>query len=362
MLAYNRNLDETAPKSAFTGRIQARTEMAKQCVGIDIGSEHVKLAVFDGQQVTQAVLCEIPDGLVRDGRITSFEAMSDVIKAAVKENKIGAKDCAIALHPSDVLMRRITMPAMTVSQLELNLPYEFRDYIADGKGRYSFDYAVLDIVSDEDGTPKEMDLLAAAAEKEVVNSYATMLRRAGLRLKTAAPDVMSYLNLVARDQELNPAPEGEPPRDYCFLDIGRRNTGVYLFPQGRYEMMRLIDIGTGNLFTAVANALNIDPVMARTYVLSDYEGTQSLPACMDIYERLATEVARVVSFYNFNFPQSNLAALHVCGRGTNIGPLMETLYEHVPVELVDFCVLLPPSDLSPELLRQCDIALGVTLQ
>ena len=157
-------------------------------------------------------------------------------------------------------------------------------------------------------------------------------------------------------------PEGEPPRDYCFLDIGRRNTGVYLFPQGRYEMMRLIDIGTGNLFTAVANALNIDPVMARTYVLSDYEGAQSLPACMDIYERLATEVARVVSFYNFNFPQSNLAALHVCGRGTNIGPLMETLYEHVPVELVDICELLPPSDLSPELLRQCDIALGVTLQ
>ena len=69
-----------------------------------------------------------------------------------------------------------------------------------------------------------------------------------------------------------------------------------------------------------------------------------------------------MSFYNFNFPQSNLAALHVCGRGTNIGPLMETLYEHVPVELVDICELLPPSDLSPELLRQCDIALGVTLQ
>ncbi|MBS7407265.1 MAG: pilus assembly protein PilM, partial [Coriobacteriales bacterium] len=206
--------------------------MAKQCVGIDIGSEHAKLAVFDGQRVTQAVLCEIPDGLVRDGRITSFEAMSDVIKAAVKENKISVKDCAIALHPADVLMRRVTMPAMTVSQLELNLPYEFRDYIADGKGRYSFDYAVLGIVNGEDGTPKEMDLLAAAAEKEVVNSYATMLRRAGLRLKAAAPDVMSYLNLVARDQELNPVPEGEPPRDYCFLDGGCRNTGVYLFPQG----------------------------------------------------------------------------------------------------------------------------------
>ena len=157
--------------------------MAKQCVGIDIGSEHAKLAVFDGQRVTQAVLCEIPDGLVRDGRITSFEAMSDVIKAAVKENKISVKDCAIALHPADVLMRRVTMPAMTVSQLELNLPYEFRDYIAEGKGRYNFDYAVLNMSCDESGTPREMDLLAAAAEKETVESYSSMLRRAGLRVE-----------------------------------------------------------------------------------------------------------------------------------------------------------------------------------
>ena len=57
MVAYNRNLNETALKSASTGRILARIEMAKQCVGIDIGSEHAKLAVFDGQRVTQAVLC-----------------------------------------------------------------------------------------------------------------------------------------------------------------------------------------------------------------------------------------------------------------------------------------------------------------
>lgn len=335
--------------------------MAKQFIGIDIGTGHVKLAVLDGQQVVQAVLCELPDGLVRDGRITSFEAMSDVIKAALKENKISARDCAIALHPSDVLMRRVTMPAMTVDQLELNLPYEFRDYIAEGKGRYNFDYAVLDMVEDEGGKPREMDLLAAAAEKDVIESYSSMLHRAGLRLKVAAPDVMAYIKLVARDQELHPVAEGEPPRDYCFLDIGYRNTGLYLFPQGRYEMMRLIDLGTSNFNTAVADALNIDPAMARTYVLSNYEGAQTLPACMDLYDRLATEIARVVSFYNFNFPNSNLEAVHVCGRGTNITPLMETLNEHVPVQLIDICKLLPPSELPADLLRQCDIAAGIAL-
>ena len=63
--------------------------MGKQFIGIDIGTGHAKLAVLDGQKVLQAVLCELPEGLVRDGRITSFEAMSDVIKGAIKDNKIG---------------------------------------------------------------------------------------------------------------------------------------------------------------------------------------------------------------------------------------------------------------------------------
>ncbi|MGN0073076.1 MAG: pilus assembly protein PilM [Coriobacteriales bacterium] len=335
--------------------------MAKQFIGIDIGTGHAKLAVFDGQQLVQAVLCELPDGLVRDGRITSFEAMSDVIKASLKESKISARECAIALHPTDVLMRRVTMPAMTVDQLELNLPYEFRDYIAEGKARYNFDYAVLNISEDESGKPCEMDLLAAAAEKDVIENYSAMLHRAGLRLKVAAPDVMAYVNLIARDKELHPVAEGEPPRDYCILDIGSRNTGLYLFPQGRYEMMRLIDLGISNFYNAVADALNIDPAMARTYMLSNYEDAQTLPVCMDLYERLATEIARVISFYNFNFPNSNLEAVHVCGRGTNITPLMETLNEHVPVQLIDICKLLPPSELPADLLRQCDIAAGIAL-
>ena len=335
--------------------------MGKQFIGIDIGTGHAKLAVLDGQKVLQAVLCELPEGLVRDGRITSFEAMSDVIKGAIKDNKIAARECAVALHPADVLMRRVTMPAMTVEQLDLNLPSEFRDYIAEGKGRYNFDYAVLNMSCDESGTPREMDLLAAAAEKETVESYSSMLRRAGLRLKVAAPDVMAYVNLVKRDQELRPVAEGEPPRDYCFLDIGYRNTGLYLFPQGRYEMMRLIDLGTASLYNAVADTLNIDPAMARTYTLSNYENAQTLPVCMDLYERLATEVARVISFYNFNCPNSNLESVHVCGRGTNIAPLMELLNEHISVQLIDVCKLLPPSELPADLLRQCDIAVGIAL-
>ena len=76
--------------------------------------------------------------------------MAEVIRDAARKNKINAKDCALALHSRDVFTRRITVPAMTRRRSWASiLPFEFRDYIADDKDKYSFDYAVLGMQRDE---------------------------------------------------------------------------------------------------------------------------------------------------------------------------------------------------------------------
>ena len=57
--------------------------------------------------------------------------------------------------PATCSRGRITVPAMTEEELGLNLPFEFRDYIADDKDKYSFDYAVLGMQRDAAGNPVE---------------------------------------------------------------------------------------------------------------------------------------------------------------------------------------------------------------
>ena len=110
--------------------------MAKAYTGVDIGTGHLKLAVCDGKAVSQIAIEEVPDNLVKDGRITSLETMSELLRDAVRKHRITAKNCALVLHARDVYTRRISLPAMTVDELKLNLPFEFRDYIADGKDVY----------------------------------------------------------------------------------------------------------------------------------------------------------------------------------------------------------------------------------
>lgn len=349
--------------------------MAKLITGIDIGAERLKMAVCSDQGVVQVAVEEVPESLVRDGRVTSFEAMAEVVRTAARKNKINAKDCALALHSRDVFTRRITVPAMTVEELSLNLPFEFRDYIADDKGKYNFDYAVLGMKRDAAGEPVEMDILAAAVPSETIEAYTAMLRRAGFRLKSAAPDIMAYANLIAAfEKRRPPAPapapgdgaESDPaypaPKDYCFLDVGYDNTKVYLFPGGKYEVTRIVEFGVGLLATAVADYFSVDEGMARTYLTSDYEGAQLIEPCLNLYERLGVEVARIVSFFNFNYPNSQLDVLHYCGSGAGIAPLIDALSDHVSVDLVDINAVMPASSVPPDSLRDCPAAVGIALR
>lgn len=371
-----------------------RMRMAKALTGIDIGTGHLKMAVCDGRAVSQVIVEDMPDNLVKDGRITSLETMSELLRNTVRKHRVSAKNAAFVLNSRDVYTRRIVLPAMTVDELKLNLPFEFRDYIADGKDKYRFDYALLEMRYDEAGVPQEMDVLAVAAPIETIEGYADMLRRAGLKLKIAAPDIMAYANIIAQYERNHPvvdavnqgssggfpsaeagvapaaaqvaapaqAAPASAPRDFCFLDIGSSNTRVYLFPHGKYEVTRSVEFGVHSLVAAVADHFGVDENLAKTYVATNYENAQTIQPCLDLYERIGVELARIVSFFNFNYPDSQLATVHFCGSGSGIAPLLHAIDEHLSIDLVDIGAMMPYSPAVADSLRACPAAVGLALQ
>ena len=109
---------------------------------------------------------------------------------------------------TEVFTRELVMPAMTEQQLLYNLPYEFRDYLTEEKNKYFFDYSMREVLRDESGQPTEMNLLACATLKGTVESYRTMLRRAGFRLRVLTPQRVRVQRRAAG--LLPPHPAGGP--------------------------------------------------------------------------------------------------------------------------------------------------------
>lgn len=171
--------------------------MGKTYTGIDIGTGSIKVVVCDGATVQSAYVAPLPEGLAKDGKISSFDAMADFLRETLRTGS-HTKDAAIILPASLSLTRRVVIPAMTEKELLLNLPYEFRDYISEGKERYVYDYAVVNTIMNSEGTPESLDVLMAATLKQTIEEYSEMLNRAGLKLRVAMPGSAALQNLMAR--------------------------------------------------------------------------------------------------------------------------------------------------------------------
>lgn len=328
--------------------------MCAKRIGIDIGSETIHLVEWNGNTVTGVYNETLPQGMVKEGRVVSFDAMGDFIREVRKKHRIRIRDAALVLHVEECYCRRFTMPAMTVDQLKINLPYEFRDFVRQEKEKYNYDYAVVEHIPESEDRPAELDLMAACVLRETVDEYTAMLRRGGFRLRVVLPETMAYVNLLRRF----PA----ETHSHCILDLRNRSFQMFMFRQDRYEADRQLDMGCTDVDQVIADELHVDIHIARTYRDSDPQA-QSLPRCRELYASMAVEVLKAVNFYDYNHRDQQLEHIHCCGSGSLLEPLVQALGDTLPIPVEGVSEMIPQisEELKGQLVFAC-AALGAAVQ
>lgn len=347
--------------------------MAKACIGFDIGDSLLKIVSCTADGISRVVAEPVPDHYVKNGRIVSPEAMAEFLKETAKKYGIRGKDCNAILPDSHTFIRRITTPRMTLSQLKLNLPYEFRDYISKEKDKYFYDYAVLKqgqkagaeagknavegaMEPAETEQPQEMELLAVAAEKELIAAYIAMFRQAGFRLKQAAPQVCAFANLLRIHPEA-------ATKDSCIVDVGHSATRIYIFSHGNFETSKVIDYGVELIDEIVSDIYNVDEHVARSYKELNYNEVLSDERCQNLYSAIGVEVMKTINFYNFNNPEAEMESIYYCGGGSFIPGVIESIAGYTGLTMKSVAELLPPCD--SEIQEQAGLyadAVGITMQ
>lgn len=382
--------------------------MGKKYLGIDIEDRFLKLVVMKDGKVLKTCLEVMPDNIVMGGRIAAFHALSDYLRDTVRRNKIRVKDVAFALPSETYYIRRVKLPKMTAAQLQINLPYEFHDYLQDDTDQYVFDYSVLSV--DE----KSMELLIAALSKRQVEQYKEMCKRAGLRLCKLVPDVLAIQEIVlpsenpaayrkrlaaqeksrseeekrenrseAREKKqhlrdrkrnglsveelsaraaeearangmqpadavsatagnaaasangmtpgnaaapangmapLNAAPSGsiaateEKRKDYAVLSLEYSRDRLHFFSNGAYEITRNLGITEKQICEVIAQNEGVDIHIAQLMLDQNQNHVLEQEQVSDLLQSVATEVMRVMNFYNYNNPRNTIDAIYYYGR------------------------------------------------
>ena len=294
--------------------------MAKTNIGFEFGNDSIKMAVCVENEVQKMAVRRLPEGLMENGRVTAPDTMSQIIKALCAENGVRGGVCSMVLPREIVIARNVSMPIISESELKLNLPFEFRDFVGKEMSRYDYDYSVISMHGNI------MELFVAAVEKDVVEEYYAIFRKAGLILKVAMPAEMAWLNLI-RDTTTE-------PRKVCIIDVGHTRTRVDIFFYGDFEMGRDIEIGGRSFDRAIAAAEGIDERSARARKEINQDNILSSDACLEVFSELSVEVMKVVNFYRASTVDGfSLQDLYFCGGCGDIEGLREPILRRTDMNI-----------------------------
>ena len=330
-------------------------------LGFDIGSYSVKIVKYNGSRIVNAVEEVLPDNMVKDGQIVSYDAMADFLKQTVKKHWLGGGDAALVLSSSAYILRRFEMPLMTEDQLALNLPYEFHDFLDMDKDKYYYDYALnamLEPQMGEDGTEiagKRMDITAAAIAKDVINEYRGMFKHAGLKLVTVIPRECAFSNILRYSGAADDF-------ECCFLSIGHAKSSVDIFKGSVFQSSRVGDIGISQVEAQIAEERSVDIHVAREYLSANRDGLQNSENAMVVYNAIAADFRKALNFYKFSNRDSEIDTAYVFGKGFEIRSLSDTVAGNTGFKLLSPAEFMPQPPSGVKDFGSYILAVGAVLQ
>ena len=324
--------------------------MASKMIGVEFGSNTLKMAVCDRGIVKKMAFERMPDDLVREGRVSSPAAMTEFLKTMMKNQGIRGGNCALVLPSSMVIAHHVSMPAMSESELKLNLPFEFRDFVGKEGVKYDYDYSVMSIKDNV------MELYAAAVRKDTVEELYSIFKKAGLNLKIATPAEMAWLNLIRQNENL--------PKKLCIVDVGHNTTRVNIFANGNFVMGKDIDLAGSLIDQTISDTQQIDVHAARTRKESNMNGILTSELVNEAYQSLAIEVMKTVNFFRYSDKSEGgpLEHLYYCGGSAVVEPLRTCLLKATNMTMHHVQRLVKMDGASADQALYCALAAGAGCQ
>ena len=308
-------------------------------VALDIGSSHVKLLELERDRTGKYRLknygvAPLPPEAIVDGAFMNTTAIVGTIKELLQKQKIKTKDAVVAISGNSVIIKRISLTAMTQDELEEALPWESEQYIPFDVNDVNIDAHVLKGKADEAG---QMDVLLVAARKELVNEYTSVVMEAGLRpvvidVAAFALENMFTLNYESVDDTV------------ALVNVGASVVNINILKKGISAFTRDVGMG-GRIYTEeIQRALNISYEEAEAFKIggSVQDRTAVVPEEVErvlstVSDNIAGEVHRSLDFFLSTSGGGNLDKVVLSG-GAAATPGLRAALERLcgcPVDIAD---------------------------
>ncbi len=271
-------------------------------VGLDIGSYSMKIVEILEDPANPKLLAI---GL-KKVQTLSKQGMVDAIKALADEAKISAKDLNVSISGPSVIVRFISMPKMSSSDLKSAVKFEAEKFIPFNINDCLLDFQILK--TDEKG--KKVDMILVAAKKDQIDEKIGMVEAAGFSVSLIDVDSFAVVNSFCRNYR-----DIGPDKTAALLNIGAKFTDLSIIQGGIPCLVRDVAIGNDDFDAAVSKALAIDIGSVENLRLSPQEREPDIIAAVKpIFNNMLDEVRLSCSYCENQFGR-NVDEFYLSGGG-----------------------------------------------
>jgi type IV pilus assembly protein PilM len=307
----------------------------KPIVGLDIGSSAVKAvelkATGKRYRVTAFASEPLPPDSIVAGAIVDAAAVAEAIRKLFTRKAFTGKQVAASLSGNAVIVKKITVPTMTTTELADSIYWEAEQYIPFDIQDVNLDYHVL-----SSGTAGSMDVLIVAAKKEKIADYTNVIATAGRVPVVMDVDAFALQNAYEINYGL------DPQAVVVLLNAGASAVNVNILSGDQWLFTRDISMG-GHAYTeAVQKELNLPFESAERLKKGESvdEGVSyeaAAPALQAMTDNVLLEIEKTFDFFKATAASSRIDRVMLSGGASCVEGFRHALEERVgaPVEAFD---------------------------
>ncbi len=311
-------------------------------LGIDISSSSVKLVELGRDKLGELVLerCAIEPlerGWVSDGNIEKFDEVADALRRLIKKSAARTKNVALALPPSAVITKKITLPdGMTDQELEVQVESEANQYIPFSIDEVSLDFCVI---GPSKNSPGDIDVLIAASRREKVQDMQGLAEAAGL--KAVILDIESHASRLAASRLITALPNQGVDTMVALFEIGALTTSMQVIRNDEVLYDRDQAFGGAQLTQLIVRQYGFSAEEAESKKRSGDLPEDYMSAVLRPFVEIMTqEISRTLQFFYTSTPHNRVDHILLAGGSAPLMGLTEAVTQSLGVA----CSVVNPFD------------------
>lgn len=304
-------------------------------LGLDISSASVKLVELGrnkrGDLVLERCALEVLEpGWVVGGNIEKFDEVASAIQRLVKKSGSQAKNVAMALAPSLVITKKITLPAgNTDEELEVLVEAEGNQYIPFPLEEVNLDFCVL---GPSPNAADEVDVLIAATRRERVQDIQGLAEAAGL--KPVVIDLSSLALGRAVSRLVNELPDADTQAAplIALLKLGAQTTSMLIIQNDEVLYERDQAFGGAQLTQALMSQYGYSYMEAEQKKRSgELPQDFRVNVLRPFIDNLIPEIGRSIQFFFASTPHNKIDLMMLAGGTASLPRLSQVVAEQTSI-------------------------------